>query len=349
MVAFSDIDIIIATLNSGNVLSFCLESIKDQNYPKNKIHIYISDGGSTDKTIEIAKKYHCLVIKNPLKTAEAAKAIGYKKSHSELVSFIDSDNILPTKKWIRQMVQPLELNQKLVGSEPLSFTYRKSAGFIERYSALIGANDPYAFFTGVYDRKNYINYRWTGIKNIKSKNHPNYIEISFNQQSHLPTIGANGTVYRRNFLNKLNIDNYLFDIDIISNSLKKFPETEISFAKVKNSIIHTYCESSVLKFIQKQKRRVKDLLEHQTSRQYSWNNNQFSFINLIKNNFLFAFYSLLIFPSLIDSFRGYFHQPDFAWFFHPLACILTFFIYTYYFVLNLLGIKSIQSRSKWSQ
>lgn len=348
MVAFSDIDIVIATLNSENVLSSCLESIKGQDYPKSKINIYICDGGSTDKTIEIAKKYHCLVINNPLKTAEAAKAIGYKKSHSKLISFIDSDNILPTKKWIQQMIRPLELNQKLVGSEPLAFTYRKNAGFIERYSALMGANDPYVFFYGNYDRFSYLSKKWTNLK-INTEDKGLYLILKFDNPRNIPTIGANGTVYRRNFLDKLDIDNYLFDIDLISNSLKKFPEVEIYFAKVKNSIIHTYCESSIIKFIQKQKRRVKDLLEHQTNRQYSWNNNQFSFFNLLKNNFLFALYSLLIFPSLIDSFRGYFHKPDFAWFFHPLACILTFYIYTYYFVLNLLGIKSIQSRSKWSQ
>jgi glycosyltransferase involved in cell wall biosynthesis len=349
MAVLFDIDIIVATLNSGKVLENCLKSIAIQNYPKNKIHLYISDGGSTDNTLKIAKKYHCNIVNNPLITAEAAKAIAFKNSSSEFVSFIDSDNILPSKNWLRQMLKPLEQNTKLIGAEPIAFTYRKNAGFIERYSALIGANDPYAFFTGVSDRKNYLNYRWTGIKNLVTKNYQNYVEIIFNNQSRLPTIGANGTLYRRNFINKLKIGNYLFDIDLISQFLKKHPQERVYFAKVKNSIIHTYCESSITKFISKQKRRVKDLLEHQSHRQYQWNNNQFTFIDLFKKNLSFALYSVLIIPAFVDSLRGYFHKADFAWFFHPLASFLTFIIYSYYFSLNILGIKSVQSRSTWSQ
>lgn len=349
MVEFCSIDIIIATLNAGKVLESCLKSIKKQNYPKNKIHLYISDGASTDNTLKIAKKYKCHIINNPLKTAESAKAIALKKTNSELVSFIDSDNILPSKNFLKQLILPLITNNLLIGSEPIAFTYRKNAGFIERYSSLIGANDPYAFFIGVSDRKNYLNDKWTGIDNLQTKKHQNYIEITFNHFSKIPTIGANGTIYRRNFLDKLNIDKYLFDIDLISQSLKTNPKSEIHFAKVNNSIIHSYCESSIKKFIKKQKRRVIDLLEHNQNRQYSWNSNQFSFIHLFKNNFFFALYSFFIIPSLIDALRGFLRKADFAWFFHPIACFITLIIYVYYFGLNILGIKLVQSRSTWSQ
>ncbi|MBU3956768.1 glycosyltransferase [Patescibacteria group bacterium] len=51
------ISVLIPTLNAASVLGKCLKSIVEQDYPKNKIEIIIAHGGSTDKTLEIAKKY----------------------------------------------------------------------------------------------------------------------------------------------------------------------------------------------------------------------------------------------------------------------------------------------------
>jgi len=137
------IDIIIPTLNSAKVLPSCLKSILKQDY--HHYQILIIDGGSTDQTLKIAKKFHCQIINNPLKTAEAAKALGLKKSKSEFIALIDSDNILPSKNWLTKMLLPFK-DPEIIGSEPISFTYRQNAGFIERYSSLLGANDPYAYF-----------------------------------------------------------------------------------------------------------------------------------------------------------------------------------------------------------
>jgi glycosyltransferase involved in cell wall biosynthesis len=336
MAAFSDIDIIIPTLNASKVLETCLYSITYQNYPKNRIHLYLADGGSIDNTLKIAQKYRCQIVHNPLKTAEAGKAVGFKNSSSKLISFIDSDNILPSKNWLLEMSKPLK-DLQIVGSEPIAFTYRPHAGFIERYSALIGANDPYAFFTGVYDRFSYLTQKWTNLK-LDTINQKDFLKIKIDDNQNIPTIGANGTIFRRSFLKEFFHGNYLFDIDLLTMAPKP-----IYFAKVKNSIIHTYCENSISKFIRKQQRRIKDLYQYQSIRHYHWQNNQF------KKNILFALYSVLIIPALLDSVRGYFHKPDLAWFFHPLACLITFYIYTFYFLLHTLGINSIQSRSSWSQ
>lgn len=134
-VSFS-VDIIIPTLNASKVLDTCLKSITKQNYPKNKVNILIIDGGSSDTTLSIAKKYNCKIIYNPLKTAESGKALGLNKSKSNFVALIDSDNILPDKTWLSKMLLPFK-DKKIICSEPLSFTYRPKAGYIERYSSLL--------------------------------------------------------------------------------------------------------------------------------------------------------------------------------------------------------------------
>ena len=171
--SYPSISIIIPTLNSSNVLEECLISIKKQNYPQTKIEILIIDGGSRDSTLQIAKKYNCLIINNSLKTAEAAKAIGVKIAKGEYIALIDSDNILPSKKWLKRMIQPLIKHPELIGSEPWSYTYRKNGGFIERYSSLTGVNDPYTLIAGNYDRKSYLHNNWTNL-NLNIKNYEKF-------------------------------------------------------------------------------------------------------------------------------------------------------------------------------
>jgi glycosyltransferase involved in cell wall biosynthesis len=262
------VSFIIPTLNAQKVLSKCLTSISKQNYPKSNYEILIIDGGSTDKTISIAQKYNSKILKNPLKTAEAGKSVGIKKANGKYICLIDSDNILPSKDWLKLMLLPLEQNKDIIGSEHVKITYRPKSGIIERYSALIGANDPYAFITGVYDRQNFINNKWTGLKIDQIDKHK-YIKITLKPKTIIPTIGANGTIFRTDFIKpNLNSD-YFFDIDIISQVLSK-KQKSLFFAKVKTGIIHSFCENSLLKFIRKQKRRLTDFYYYKKFRQYNW-------------------------------------------------------------------------------
>ena len=338
---FPKISFIIPTLNSQNVLGKCLFSIKKQEYPFNKIEIIVVDGGSTDNTLKIAQKFKAKIASNSLKTAEAGKAVGIKNATGGFIALIDSDNILPSKFWLKKMINPLMKDEKLIGSEPWKFTYRPQAGFIERYSALIGANDPYAFILGIYDRKNYLNNKWTGLK-IRTKNFKSYLEIKLEPGKPIPTIGANGSVLRTEFLKQNLRSNYLFDIDIISQVMNH-QNKPLFFAKVKIGIIHTFCESSVKKFIRKQQRRLIDYYSYNSLRQYNWK--QVNKHGILK----FLIYTLLIIPVLFDTIRGFIHKPDKAWFFHPLACYLTLIIYSTNFIKNKLGILKSLNRDNWKQ
>lgn len=348
---YPTVTFIIPTLNSEKVLESCLQSITKQLYPSSKINIIITDGGSTDKTLKIAsdinrsisdgKKHNIKIIKNPLKTAEAGKAIAVKKATTKYICLLDSDNILPHSSWLTKMLFPLQSNSKLIGSEPWIFTYRKQAGFIERYSSLIGANDPYAFVTGVYDKKNHLNNRWTGL-DIKQIDKNKYIQITLQPGKILPTIGANGTIFKTAFLQKNIKSDYLFDIDIIQQVLNK-TKNPLYFAKVKTGIIHTFCESSILKFIKKQNRRLTDLYIYRPLRQYNWG--QINQVGIIK----FSLYTLTLLPSLLHSLKGFCHLPDPAWFFHPLACLISFFINTKITIQYYLGLLKPLNRQQWQQ
>ncbi len=82
------ISIIVPTRNSQLFLGNCLRSIKNQSY-KN-IEIIVVDNNSTDKTVEIAKKYTKLVFnRGPERSAQ--RNYGALKSKGNFLLFIDSD------------------------------------------------------------------------------------------------------------------------------------------------------------------------------------------------------------------------------------------------------------------
>ena len=329
------ISIVIPTLNAANVLSLCLDAICSQDYPRDHIEIIIADGGSTDRTLDIAKERGCRILKNPLITAEAGKAVGVKAAKNDLIALIDSDNILPEVDWLNKMVRPF-VDPEIIGAEPIRFTYRREDGYITRYCALIGMNDPLCLFLGNYDRYCTITGKWTGIK-VKEEKKDGYVRIEL-EPDRMPTIGANGTMLRRSIFSEYEIGDYLFDIDLIYDlSTKK----RTLFAKVDVGIIHIYSRTAS-NFIKKQRRRIKDYSYYNKLgvRKYPWKQSN---VNVL----YFTLCNITVVPLIYQGLRGFVKKPDGAWFFHVPACWFTFVTY-------LLGTLTsngdvIADRKEWKQ
>jgi glycosyltransferase involved in cell wall biosynthesis len=94
------LDVIVRTKNSEELLEACLHSICNE-IPAGKI--LIIDGGSTDKTLEIAYgfKRASVYIKPELNLGQATK-YGFLMAETEWVAIIDSDIIL-RKGWFEDM------------------------------------------------------------------------------------------------------------------------------------------------------------------------------------------------------------------------------------------------------
>jgi len=328
------ISFVIPTLNEEARLGYCLFNIFNQDYPRDKIEVIIADGNSVDKTVEIAKNFGCKVFKNKLKTSEAGKAVGVKNSTGNLICLVDADNVITDSKWLLQMVTPLIKDKTLVGSEPIRYTYRKEDGFIDRYCALMGMNDPLCFWLGTYDRYCLLTKKWTGL-DVPSKRKKGYLEVLLGKGG-IPTIGANGAIFRReildNYLN--NSPDYLFDIDVLEALVSS--EGSKKFAKVDTGIVHLYCGSSLAKFSKKQLRRVKDYLFRRSfknifienvygKRRYSYGHS--NSLALLLSVMGFVLSCILIFPLIIHTLVGFKRKPDIAWFAHPLLCWITLLVY----------------------
>ena len=90
------LSIIIPTLNEEKYLPSLLDSIKSQDYKD--YEIIVADAGSKDKTIEIAKKYGCNVVKGGL--LPAGRNRGAESAKGDLFLFLDSDSMLSNPKFL---------------------------------------------------------------------------------------------------------------------------------------------------------------------------------------------------------------------------------------------------------
>lgn len=318
------ISIVIPTYNSERTLAQCLESIVEQDYPREKIEIVIADGGSKDKTLEIAKKFDVdRILHNPLRTGEAGKAVGVRAAKNEIILLQDSDNILNGREWLRRMVEPFE-DMSNIGAEPLYYTYREEDSLITRYCALLGMNDPVCLYLGNYDRYSYVTGKWTELL-VKTRDDGNYLLLELDEKN-IPTIGANGFLVRARALKEVEYKPYLFDIDVVYQLIRM---GQNRFAKVKIGIVHLFA-NNVGTFTRKTYRRIRDYLfyEKHRMRKYPWR--RLSLVRRLK----FALYTLLIVPIIRDSLKGYKKMPDEAWLFHPLACWLTLFTYSTTFIVG---------------
>ena len=336
---YPSISVVFAALNSGTVIEACLKSISTQDYPKKKIEVIVADGGSTDKTVEIARRYGCRVLKNPLKTSESGKAVGVKEAKGELVAFIDSDNILPDKNWFVKMVEPFG-DKQIIGSEPIEYTSRPNDPFLTRYFAQLGMNDPLCYFIGNYDRMSVLSGKWTGLK-LEAEDRGSYFKGKLDHEP-LPTIGANGTVMQRRELIEKGVGDYLFDIDVIVEILRK--RKVVYFAKVKTGIVHTYVEDDIFKFFRKQLRRINDMSFHKGKggRAIDWEKS--FFVKVI----YFQVLCLLVVPILYQTIKGLVKTRDWVWVLHPVIIYSTWFIYLYGWMKGKIS-PAESSRDKWRQ
>jgi len=306
--------IILPTYNNDKTINECLKSIYSQDYPKKDYEVLLIDGGSTDKTLKIAKKYPVRIINNPKRVEEVARITGIRRARGGVLGFVDADNVLVGKDWISRMIKPFDEDKEISFADTLYYSYRKKDKMVVRYQALIGGDDPIAMYLGMYSRWNYITNKWTGYPH-RDYEKKDYIKSEFTDKKMIPPMGSNGFLIRKNILRNY-FNNKFIHSDIIYNLVNNGYNI---FAKVNIGIIHDQ-----RKFFTNKIRRLKRRMNHEVEIKNQHYGLSRTYM-IIK-----ALYIMMIIPLIIDSIRGFIHKPDRAWSFHPIASVGVMIIYTYY-------------------
>lgn len=310
------ISIIARTLNANlSMFTKVLDAVKKQKYPKNLIEYIVVDSGSTNGTIELAKKYGCRVIENVKVGEDAQASVGMKAAKGDIILDLESDNIITSDDWFLKMVKPFMENKNIFFTFSAYNSYEKDMPATTRYCALFGSPDPVLYYLRKSEKLLLTEKKYKKGK-IMNEN-PDYYVVEFDKDN-LPTLGANGCMFLRSAINKVNKDPKKFThTDAIAELVDLGYAT---FGVVKNSIVHM-ANPSILGLIRRKveiKTRFYDRMRGKRRYLVFDPNSNKDRINLL----LCIVFSLTIVEPLIESIKGYLKIRDKAWFLHPIISFL---------------------------
>ena len=151
------ISIIVPTYNEEKNIEKCLKALKNQRSVKDEYEIIVVDGNSTDKTVELAKKYADNVIFQKSKGIGGARNDGASVANGNIIATTDADCIV-SEDWLMKIESKFSENKDIIGiygrdlpaeSKPISiFAFIcldivKSGGNIFGFHGMSGTNSAF--------------------------------------------------------------------------------------------------------------------------------------------------------------------------------------------------------------
>lgn len=96
------ISVIVPTYNEEQNISACLQSLNRQTLPRDAYEIIVVDGGSRDRTREVAVPYADQVFVQTSKKVGGARNDGAQAAHGEILATTDADCVVP-ENWLERI------------------------------------------------------------------------------------------------------------------------------------------------------------------------------------------------------------------------------------------------------
>jgi len=299
------VSFVVCTYNCKTLIKRCINSILKQEYP-GKIEIIVIDGYSTDGTINILKEFGVKILFSKARPEgkKSAKWLGYKNAKNEIIIFIDSDNKLVEKDWVRKMVKPLINNDADFCICRMAVV--KSDKPINRYLSLIGT-DPFVDYCSIDSL--------LSLRKLNLIDKGDYYIYNITPKNFIITGGYYFAI-KKDTLDR--IGGYTQDTDVVYNLAKN------NLGKVaipKKATIHHLISDNIINFTKKKFKWAKIHFKiGWRQRDFEWIVNSFSnklrVLFRLLENFIF-------FPKLIIGFKMYLKDKEPAWFLHPIMSWLT--------------------------
>ena len=138
------VSIVIATYNSEKILPKVLKAIRSQSFPQDELEILTVDGGSTDRTKELALKYGCRIIDNPKTEPVNAKLLGVQNAAGKYLLFLDHDEVLANKDSIKIRIEALQKHPECKTAFCSGYKRPRNYPILNQYLNDFG--DPFSLF-----------------------------------------------------------------------------------------------------------------------------------------------------------------------------------------------------------
>lgn len=300
---FPLISIIIPTLNEERNIGKCLNSIFNQNYPKNSLEVIVVDDKSIDKTIEIVKQFPVKILISGKRHGEISKMMGFKAAKGEFAIYLDADVELIGKDWFQKMLKPLQEDKEIIGSVTRKYT-KKTDPPLERFLTFdpLQRDSLYQFFSPSIE------------KTIVSKRDEYFLcEYSVGK---IPPAGR--CLYRREKILKIVSDYDMFlELDflvlLVKNGFNKF-------AYVPEAGLYHHHAESIAQLLKKRRYNLTKVYLGRKERLYKWFDlsKPMDVLKII----CWIFYANLILPSLLVGLYKMLKYKDWAGIYEPVVNLL---------------------------
>ncbi|MGN0569795.1 MAG: glycosyltransferase family 2 protein [Candidatus Fimenecus sp.] len=320
------VTVIMPTFNSEKTIRYSLDSIKNQNFDTDKLECLVIDGGSKDKTLEIAREYAFVkILQNPERVPEIAKLIGFKNAKGSYIIKMDSDEAFENADAISGRLNALN---EFPDAHIAVANELKPMGNGVSNSYLNYCGDPFSYF--IYKPQSTI--LKTYEKNISARSGEICL-LKFKENEPRPIADGGTTTFDREFILK-NFNECQIDASFISSVSDKILDLTNTCICVENDNVLHRSRSGFKDYIKKIRFRVINNIF--TPAESGFSNRKISSSN---RKLLFPFYVISFILPLLDSVKLTIKHKDFSFMLHPIYCYCTLFFIVWYYVLKIFHIK----------
>lgn len=323
--------IIMPSYNAENTIEMALKSIKEQDFDQSLIEIIVIDGGSKDRTLEIASKYNCIILDNPERLPEPAKKIGIEAAKGKYIIELDTDNAFCSHDQLSKRYAFLRKNPDIHGIVQNRLLAKWRTGIASRYANLYG--DPFSKFVYRIDVKGKATVTY---KESMSPDRPGVLE--FKSTSKIPIGDGNGVLFdldwcKENYPDTWNTKNFA------CTAFDKICSITHNCGCIEGDDIYHYSKTDFKTYLAKLRFRVINNIFNVEESGYSARKTNTDSKNAASlRKYLFVIYAFSLILPLIDGIYCAFKNKDITLILHAVYVYYTMIYIVYCMICKKLGI-----------
>lgn len=193
------VSILMPTLNSERTIEMALAGIRRQTLGNEAVEIVVADGGSTDQTRAIAKRYGAIVVDNERVLPEYGLSVAMTVARGRYGVFSGSDEVMTSDSSLSAKVKLLEDNPRVHNVLPSGLRnpegYPKIGDYVNRFG------DPFSFFMHRLDSGD----NWSSLRSRYKvvRETPQYLVVQFAKDDVIPIVDGGGHFFRLDHLRQI--------------------------------------------------------------------------------------------------------------------------------------------------
>lgn len=331
-----ELTVVIATFNSATILPRVLKALSSQSYSKKKMELIFVDGGSTDNTIRLGKKFGAKIIKNPRTEPVFGKFLGYIRAKGKYLMYLDHDEVLLNKKSIVNKINALKESPNAACIAGGNYVSPKGYPFINDYINEFG--DPFSFFIYRLSKSSKFFIKTLKVR-YPVKERKDYVLVDFSNVRDLPIIeqAAGGSVIDARVLKKIH-PNTKTDFTLLPHYFYLLKTNYPELIVMKNDEILHYSSDTLGKYLKKIIWRVKNnIFFASMGRSGFVGRQEFNRYSSLKK-YLFIPYSLSIVFPLADSLLLSATRKDIRYIIHLFLVFFISLAIIYFYIKKFFGV-----------